>query len=231
MIGKAQLFVLAVLICSLLLEGCNPPDIGEKRQAPIPAEQQEARLLKRINRRFEDPEAHFELGRLYQSQGRWDEAEYHYDIAFSFDPVYWPAQAAKVRVLQERGNMAEAEWSAQNYIGGEVADSEERLLELGRAFQTQSLDKHALACYQQALRLAPDSAKVHRQIGYYYLSKDNKARAKEYFVRSFRIDPLQPEVAYELGRMDVLIRIPEKTKKNMKKSEKVGQQSEKKAKR
>jgi Flp pilus assembly protein TadD len=77
----------------------------------------------------------------------------------------------------------------------------------------------------QALRLAPNSARVHRQLGYYYLSKNDKVRGEEYLKRSFQLDPVQPEVAGELGRLGVEVRIPRKTEKRTKKIDKTAEES------
>jgi hypothetical protein len=57
-------------------------------------------------------------------------------------------------------------------------------------------------------------------MGYYYLSKNDKVRAKEYLVRSFQLDPNQPEVAGELGRLGVEVRIPQRTDASGKQLEK-----------
>ena len=95
------------------------------------------------------------------------------------------------------------------------------------AFQKEILDEYAMACYQQALRRAPNSAKIHRQMGYYYLSKGDRARAQDYLTRSFHLDPHQPEVAGELGRLGVPVRIPRKTQKSTKKLDKIIEQSDK----
>jgi Flp pilus assembly protein TadD len=71
----------------------------------------------------------------------------------------------------------------------------------------------------QALHLDPTLAKVHKQLGYYYLSKNDKVRAEEYLKRSFQLDPVQPEVAGELGRLGVEVRIPRKAERRPKKVE------------
>jgi hypothetical protein len=49
------------------------------------------------------------------------------------------------------------------------------------------------------------------------LTKNDNTRAKEHLTRSFQLDPKQPEVAGELGRLGVEVRIPRKTKENIKK--------------
>ncbi|HUT30774.1 MAG TPA: tetratricopeptide repeat protein [Sedimentisphaerales bacterium] len=230
MARKAQFFVVTLLICTLLVSGCNPSGnlktkrTGVDRVPKTPSEEQKARLLKRIDRNYENPEAHFQLGQIYQQERRWAEAEHHYNICLSFDPVYWPAQAAKVKAQKEGGDPTKANQTADVYMN-EVAGSAERSLELGLAFQDQEMDDYALLCYQQAIRLAPNSAKIHRQIGYYYLKKGDKVQAKEHLSRSFQIDPYQPEVAYELGRMGVVIGTPQKTQRDAKKLDKIVEQS------
>ena len=233
MAGKAQLLVLTGLLCTLVISGCEPSEglrakkSGVDRVPKTPAEEQKARLLKKIDRNYDDPESHFQLGQIYQADRRWGEAEHHYNICLSFDPVYWPAQAAKVKAQREGGNPDKAGSTAEVYIN-QVAGSAERSLELGLAFQDQDMDDYALACYQQALQLAPKSAKIHRQIGYYYLKNNDKIRAKDYLSRSFQIDPIQPDVARELARMGVEIGRPPRTKENAKKLDKIVEQSDQK---
>ena len=77
----------------------------------------------------------------------------------------------------------------------------------------------------QALHLEPNSAKVHKQLGYYYLAKNDKVRAEEYLKRSFQLDPVQPEVAGELGKLGVEVRIPHKVETRPRKVNKIAEQS------
>jgi Flp pilus assembly protein TadD len=91
----------------------------------------------------------------------------------------------------------------------QAASSPEQLLSLGMAFEKQGLDNYVDKCYQEALKIAPNSPTVNRQLGYYYLAKDKKDIAKEYFIRSFQLNPDQPDVAGELGRLGVAVKIPE----------------------
>ncbi len=78
--------------------------------------------------------------------------------------------------------------------------------------------------------MAPNSAKINRQIGYYYLSRGDRELAKSYLSRSFQLDPLQSEVAGELGRLGVAVAIPRKTQKDTTKLDKIVEQSDKEAK-
>lgn len=220
MARRAQLFILALSMCTLLLDGCNPFDKDEKTQVPISSEEQKTRLLKQIDRKFENPDAHFQLGQLYHGEGEWAEAKYHYDTALSFDPVHWPAQAAKVELLRESGDTTKSRLAAEIYMN-QTSGSAESSFRLGLAFEKQQLDEYALACYRQALRLSPNSAKIHKRMGYYYLKRGDKVRAEQHFRRSFQIDPLQSDVNFELGQLGVLVEIRPKTKNNTKKLDKI----------
>jgi Tfp pilus assembly protein PilF len=191
-----------------------------------PTEQKKAELLKQLDRRFENPDAHFELGQLYHADGLWSKAEYHYNNAMSFDPAHRNAQAAMVKVLADSGDKTKSALTSDIYINQVSASAEESLL-LALAFQKQHMDDYALTFYRQALRLAPNSAKIHRQIGFYYLSKNDRVQAQEYLTRSFQLNPNQPDVAGELGRLGVAVRIPRKTEKKTKSLDRIVEQSDK----
>ncbi len=209
-------FLFFVLSCSLLtlaillLDGCAKPKASDiDKKVITPTERKKAELLKKVDRKFENPEAHYQLGQLYQNEGRLVKAENEYNIALSFDPAHRNSQAAMVKVLLDSGNKPKSDLAADIYMNQVSAYAVESL-KLAMAFQHQGLDDYALACYRQALNLAPNSAKINRQIGYYYLSKGNNERAEDYLIRSFQIDRNQPEVAGELGRLGVEIKIPRK---------------------
>ncbi|MGD9110472.1 MAG: hypothetical protein PVG93_05985 [Phycisphaerales bacterium] len=203
MAGKT--IIISVIFSSflLILGGCGKGSSEQPKEiAATPAELQRAELQKTISRKFENPPAHYELGQGYQADGLWAQAQYHYNIAMSFDPAHRPAQAAMINCLRASGDTVKADTTADVYIS-QVSGSAEESLKLALAFQKERLDDLALTCYQQALRLAPNSAKINRQVGYYYRSKQDLVRAKEYLYRSFQLNPNQPEVAGELGRLGV----------------------------
>jgi len=198
-----------VLLCLLSLLGCQSlKNIGKpakpKEIELTSTELEKAKLLKQLDRKYENPEVHYKLGELYQAEGRWAEADQHYGVALGFDPVHRRAQAGRVKVLQQLGDTEKAAMLADIYIE-QASTSALASLQLALAFQKQQMDDYALRCYEQALRLAPNSARVNKQIGYYYLAKGDRGRAKDYLMRSYQINPNQPEVAGELGRLGVEI--------------------------
>jgi len=216
-----------VLIVSILFFACGCQEKKKKTQetalnkiSSADTEISKTALRKRINRKYTDADAHYELGKIYQADGLWEKAETEYHIATSFDPAHWRAEAAKVKMLIQKGDKPRAELTAEQAMNRAGVSAESSLL-LGKAFQREFLDEKAVTCYHQALTLAPNSSALHRQIGYYYLSKNQNVRAEEYLRRSFQLNPYQPEVAGELGRMGVVVQIPRKRQKNTKKLDKM----------
>jgi Tfp pilus assembly protein PilF len=65
-----------------------------------------------------------------------------------------------------------------------------------------------MRCFRQALTIAPDSAEVNRQVGFYYYGKGDTAKAKDHFSRSFQANPNQPDVARALGNLGVVVQTP-----------------------
>ena len=213
--SRVSPFTFILLLCCVLLlvlVGCESQEMKAAEAArarKLPAEARKANLQQSLDSRFENPVAHYELAQLYHAEGLWSKAEYHYNIALSFDPSNADAQVAMVKLFLDSGDTAKSKTYADTYVS-QAGNSDIQSLRLAMAFQKQQLDEYALACFQQALNLSPSSALINKQVGYYYLGKNDKDRAKEYLVRSFQLDPSQPEVAGELGRLGVEVRIPQK---------------------
>lgn len=203
MTRKPNLIMLTGL--AVWLAGCStPPDRSDTpstiRQTPrIVLEEQ-------IARRYENPQAHYELGKIFLSERQWSKAQFHFEVAIRFAPNHWPAKAALVRSLRDGGNRTAAQITADRFMK-EAVDIRD-LMYLGKAFQTEMLEEYALQCFEHGLRIAPNSAQVHRELGFYYLQKGDSIRAEEYLRRSFSLNRYQPDVAHELGKMGVIIQAP-----------------------
>ena len=220
-----SLLIITLLMATVSLLGCQKDSNQVDKSFTSPTEQKKAEMLKKIDKKFENPQAHYELGQIYQAEGVLVRAEEEYTTTVSFDPAHRGAQAGLVKVLLDMGDTAKSQTEAERYIRLTSFSAIESL-KLALAFQKQQLDEYALAAYRQALNLAPNSAKVNRQIGYYYLSKGQKDRAKDYLVRSYQINPYQPEVAGELGRLGVELKIQTRTESNAKKLDKMIEKSD-----
>jgi len=173
----------------------------------VPSDRTEAQLLAELDKKFENPQAHYDLARLYHKSQNWNKAEYHYNVALGFQPANRAAQAGLVKMNIDRGQTAQAEQLANTYIrqsGALVSET----IRLGWEFEQLGLDAYALRCYRQALEAAPDSYEANRQIGYYYLGKGDNTQAKQYLSKSFQLNPRQPDVAGALGKLGVVVQAP-----------------------
>ncbi len=194
----------------IILAGCAGT---AAEPSPVPpagsgvTDQTEAQWLAELNKKFENPQAHYELARLYHKSHNWNKAEYHYIRAISFDPGNKAAQAGLVKLYADRGDKAKAEQFAGSYIR-DAAISVDETLKLGWEFEQLGMDDYALRCYKQAIAAAPDSDAANKQIGMYYLHKGDTANAKQYLMKSFELNPRQPDVAGELGRLGVVVQTP-----------------------
>lgn len=197
-----------ILFSVLFVFGCQQvqQDPIESELTPIGSDLRKLELQQRLDRKYNDPEIHYELGKIYQSEGLWDKAIFEFTLAKSYDPVNWESAAAIVKTLYQDGKNDQAKTAAEKYVkqAGYSAGSS---LSLGKAFQSEMLDDEALACYNQALKIAPSSAELNKQIGYYYYEKNDLIRAEQYLRRSFEIDPTS-DVSGALGRLGIAVDLP-----------------------
>ena len=210
---REVLFVAAILACAVMLAGCNEGNAtSPKTDEPEPVVyiDKRAGMLQKLDKNFRNSDVHFELGRSYREDGLWTKAEYHFETATRFDPTNRAAQAALTKLLIVGGEKAKADLGAKRYIK-QAAYSLKETMKLANAFTGERLEEYAVACYRQAVRIGPESPDGYRELGRYYLSKEDKDTAKEYFKRSFRLDPTQVQVAGELGRLGVIVRVPRDT--------------------
>lgn len=174
----------------------------------LPPMKTERELLLEIERKFENPEAHYELARFYHAGREWTKAEYQYNLALGFRPSLVPAQAGLVKLYIDQGQRAKAEQFANGYIR-QASGNTRTTLRLAWAFENLGLGDYAMQCFQQALAEAPDSYEANKQMGLYYLGKGDEDQARQYLARSFELNPRQPDVAGALGRLGVVVETPE----------------------
>jgi tetratricopeptide (TPR) repeat protein len=218
-IGLARLGAVA---CGLLLAlaGCQEGITRKTAVDPtgsVPSDKTEAQLLSEINEKFENPPAHYELGRLYHKSQQWTKAEYHYNVALGFDPAFRAAQAGLVKAFVDQGQTPKAEQYANTYLRQAVSNSEREVLRLAWEFEEVELDDYAQRCFGKALELAPDSYEAYKQVGFFYLSKGDNDNAKKYLGRSFELNPRQSDVAGALGRLGVVVEAPQMPEMTMEK--------------
>jgi Flp pilus assembly protein TadD len=202
------------LLLTLSLTGC---DSSEKSPTPDPAaevrQSEKESLLEQIERRYENPEAHYKLGKIYYNEGALNKADFEYRVTVGFDPVHYRAQAGIVRVAVDQKNPQGARTIAELYIS-QTAVSAENSLRLGKAFASENLSEYALSCYYQAIGLDPEMSEPYKLLGLHYLKTGDKVRAEENLRRSFELNPYQPDVSGELGRLGVIVTTPHQAPDN-----------------
>lgn len=198
--------ILAVLL-ALSLAGCESSQpTPEQGQTAIEQTQKE-QLLEQIDRRYENPEAHYKLGKIYYNEGALDKADFEYRVVVGFDPVHYRAQAGIVRVAVNQKDPQRARTIAELYIS-QTAVSAENSVRLGKAFENEGLGEYAMSCYYQAIGLDPEMSEPYKLLGLHYLNAGDKVRAEENLRRSFELNPYQPDVSGELGRLGVIVTTP-----------------------
>jgi tetratricopeptide (TPR) repeat protein len=208
----ARKLILCVLLGSVLFILWSCEEVGPKPGSPAPittatSDPTEAQLLAELQQKFENPQAHYKLARVYHKAQNWNKAEWYYNNALGFDPANRAAQAGLVKLFIDRGETAKAEQYANSFIR-QAAPSVRETLRLGWEFKQLNLDDYTLRCFRQAVDAEPNSFEANKQIGFYYRDKGDTAKAKQYLLKSFELNPRQPEVAGALGKLGVVVELP-----------------------
>lgn len=202
---------IALLTCFCLvlglLAGCNQPTALVSTMNMDPMLERESYLQQRLQDDFTNADLHCELGRYYQSEGLWDKAGYHIATALGLDPAHRQSQAANIKSHAAQGDDATAERLFTKYQR-QLRTSPVEMVKFAKALNDEGLDAFSLRSLDQAVLLDPRSAEAHRQLGYYYLLRQDLEQARAYFTKSFAYDPTQADVAGELGKMGVVVETP-----------------------
>ena len=202
---RTVIITLAVLVYISFGSGCT---VEEKSGTDSIKEINKNRLLTQIGQNYRDADAHYRLGKIYASEKQLQKALYEYDVALSFDPALWQAQAAKLKALVDDGQSAKADVAAEMYINQTVGNIEGALTLSKALEEEEGLDQYVIRSYRSGIAKFPDSAELNRGLGMFYLKKDNKELAREYLIKSIQLNPTQPDIAGELGKMGVKLETP-----------------------
>jgi Tfp pilus assembly protein PilF len=203
------MFIAVLCTIGLVAGGCPAPTPNPAqgdarktvRQAPA---EDEGVLLAEIDKDFSNADLHYRLGRVYHQKGKAASAEFEYERALVFDPLCFDAQAALVKLWRDSGNSAKADQETDKYI--DRAGNAQNLIGLGTAFHRQGMIEQAKRCYELAIQRDPGNAIAYKQLGLYYLSKNDKTNATQMFTKSFELNPYQADVAQELGRLGITVK-------------------------
>jgi tetratricopeptide (TPR) repeat protein len=203
------IFITMLCVAGLLAAGCpatspRPVEGDARKTVKLAPVENEGVLLGAIEKDFSNADLHFRLARVYHQKGQVASAEFEYERALVFDPLHFDSQAALVKLWMDAGNSAKAEGEIDRYI--DRAGNAKDLIGLGTAFHRQGLLDPAKRCYDLAIQREPNNAAAYKQLGLYYLSKNDKTNAGQMFAKSFELNPYQSDVAMELGRLGVTVK-------------------------
>jgi tetratricopeptide (TPR) repeat protein len=204
--GRASWAVCVLVTGWVAMAGCQEA-VSTQPSATRSIPDKERFLLSLVDRDFQDPEAHYQLGEYYHSEKRWDRAQYHLELAINFAPGFRKAQVALVRLFLDKGDRQAAD-AAVSRFSRQLSNSPQDMVDLAKAFASAGLDSYAQACFAEATKASPDSALVFKELGLYWFRKNDTAKARQYLTRSFQLDPSQPDVAGALGQLGVVVEVP-----------------------
>lgn len=126
--------------------------LGRNREAAV-------YLKQALQERSDLPEAHYRLARLAEVEGDRTEAERRYREALHYAPKHALASGSLGALLARQGRLEEA---TQHLLVAVTAQPSaiEAVVNLGNVLLLQGRPKEAIRYYEQALRLAPDDARV-----------------------------------------------------------------------
>jgi tetratricopeptide (TPR) repeat protein len=145
-------------------------------------------------------EAHFIRGRVLTSQGRYAQAEDSFNNALKINPG---AVAARVELarLRMRHDPTDAALLATQATQSDPHNLDARLT-LARALMQKQDFTASENLLRDIIRVSPDVAVAHAQLGVVLLRRHDSAAARAEFTRALEIDPVQIESIEGLTTLD-----------------------------
>ncbi len=154
--------------------------------------------LDTVNKRPNNPRAHYNLGVISMQAHRVGESIGHYEQVLRLKPDYVEAHNNLGIALQQLGRVQEAIEQYEQALRLEPDDALAQY-NLGVAFSQVGRFEEAIRHYEQALRLTPDDASAHNKLGgcLSRLGKVHEAMAQ--WEQALRIKPNYAEAHCNLG--------------------------------
>lgn len=143
-------------------------------------------------------EAHVNLGHVYLSQGRHEDALGQYQAAVKLNPQHAAALSGFGNVLTTLGKHEEAVKAYQGAVRINP-NQPEAYYNLGNLKKAQKQYEEAVHYYQQAIRLNPNYAAAYNNLGAVLYAHGHPVRGVEHIRRALEIDPDLPAAYFDLG--------------------------------
>lgn len=150
-----------------------------------------------------NPEAHFNLGRVYKAQGFLKEAMMQYQITLQLNPNYLAAQRelAELRQILAQDERVQQKLEGQttvtqtDYSSIPSAEAERR----GRQLLNQGRTDEAIRYFEVILRERPNDAEVLKLIAFLYFRQEKFSESLDYYTRAQKSTPQNAEIPYAIG--------------------------------
>jgi tetratricopeptide (TPR) repeat protein len=151
-----------------------------------------------VDRYPKDPQVHFGLGRVYESQGRQKEAEDEYLQALLLDPAARAPMGRLIASLIRRKEFDQARHLLDAALEKNPS-SAPHYNWLGVVLQLQAQYDEAEKAFQKAIAIDSKNADYRAGLGALYLAKGNSPSAQESLKEALRIKPNFPLALYNMG--------------------------------
>src|SRR5262245_50607151 len=144
------------------------------------------------------PGSHLNLGAMYESQGRNDQAEKSYLAALKLDPYFSPARANLASLYATIGRIADAERVLRDGI--KLLPSQGELhYSLGLLLAEAGRLSEAVDALGEAARLMPDRARIRYNQGLALQKLGRMAEAERALLKAEHLNPRDPQITYALA--------------------------------
>lgn len=159
---------------------------------------QEALMRQRLRKYPHDFVAHFNLGAVFQTMGKPEEAISHFREALRVRPDDARAQNNLGAALQATGKLEEAisHFREALRVRPDYMDAH---YNLGNSLLAEGKPEEATSQFRAVLRINPEDADVHNDLGSAFLMQGNFLEAVAHFEHALRIKPDYAYAHYNLG--------------------------------
>lgn len=209
--------VALLLMCSLLLAGCNMVATGHNMQGKRLYDQgQYAQAIKKFQRSLQtnprNADAYYNLASTYYFLGKsqrnpsWIQAaDQLYRSALNLDPKHADAYRGLASLMVENGRTQDAFQLVQNWRASQPG-SAEPLVELARMYRETGNRTQATQLLVDALNVDSDNALALKAMGKMREESGQYAMALENYIRSYQSNNLQADVAQRIAALQGVVR-------------------------
>ncbi len=135
-----------------------------------------------------NPEIHMAVGKIFEADGRYDQAAGSYRKALELDPDFSPARLALVKQLIPKGDLDGALAEARKLAAATPNSGEAQVL-LGELLLRKNDNENAVAPLERAIKLLPGSSEAHYYMGraYHFTGRAKEALAP--YEKAVQLDP------------------------------------------